>query len=115
MKIAKASAKKTAAKTAKTTTAKKAPAKKTACKKCCKAEKKTCDKVCAKSSKKEERFMPLEDFVKEAFSKAECKKMAQEQLVKTAMRLLKTDEKSAKAIAAKITVDFAKITIGVKA
>lgn len=61
-----------------------------------------------------EKFMPIEEFVQAAFSPKECKEMAKAQIIKTAMKLLNADEKSAKKIASKLVVEFPKIDIALK-
>lgn len=74
-------------------------------------------KKCARKAGAEkscEKFMPIEEFVQAAFSPKECKEMAKAQIIKTAMKLLNADEKSAKKIASKLVVEFPKIDIALK-
>ena len=58
--------------------------------------------------------MDFEKFLEAAFSDSECKKMARAQIIKTAIRLLKADEKAAAKIAAQVDVAFPKIEVAFK-
>lgn len=74
----------------------------------------TSKKTVAASKKSAARSMDFEKFLEAAFSDSECKKMARAQIIKTAIRLLKADEKAAAKIAAQVDVAFPKIEVAFK-
>lgn len=93
-----------------------ASTKKPCAKSCSKSAGKCSEKGCAaKAAKKSAaRSMDFEKFLEAAFSDSECKKMARAQIIKTAIRLLKADEKAAAKIAAQVDVAFPKIEVAFK-
>lgn len=89
-----------------------ASTKKPCSKSACKCSEKGCAAKAAKKSAA--RSMDFEKFLEAAFSDSECKKMARAQIIKTAIRLLKADEKAAAKIAAQVDVAFPKIEVAFK-
>ena len=83
---------------------------------CSRSAGKCSEKGCAAkvAKKSAARSMDFEKFLEAAFSDSECKKMARAQIIKTAIRLLKADEKAAAKIAAQVDVAFPKIEVAFK-
>ncbi len=93
-----------------------ASTKKPCAKPCSRSAGKCSEKGCAAkvAKKSAARSMDFEKFLEAAFSDSECKKMARAQIIKTAIRLLKADEKAAAKIAAQVDVAFPKIEVAFK-